>query len=96
MTRGKMAELNDASVPKFAEGCSWGGTSDAPIVVAPEGVVRVEGTGRIILELCDGHFTLAEIVQKLETQFFLAPKDKIRGEVRTFLEQLHANRILDY
>ncbi len=55
-----------------------------------------QGTGRIILELCDGHFSLAEIVQKLETQFMLAPKEKIRADVLTFLEQLHAKRIIDY
>jgi coenzyme PQQ biosynthesis protein PqqD len=65
-------------------------------VLFPEGAVRVEGTGRIILELCEGHFTFAEIVQKLETQFMLAPKGKIRAEVRVFLEQLHAKRIVDY
>jgi hypothetical protein len=58
--------------------------------------VRVEGTGRIILELCDGHFSLAEIVQKLETQFMLAPKGKIRAEVRVFLEQLHDEGIVEY
>ena len=91
-----MTELADASVPKFAEGCRWGGTTEAPVVLCPEGTVRVEGAGRVILELCDGHFTLAEIVQKLETQFMLAPKGKIRADVRTFLEQLHAQGILEY
>lgn len=91
-----MAELTDESVPKFAAGCRWGGTIEAPVVLFPEGTIRVEGTGRIILELCEGHFTLAEIVQKLETQFMLAPKGKIRADVQTFLEQLHAKRILDY
>ncbi len=65
-------------------------------MVSPEGTVHVEGTGRVILELCDGHFTLAEIMQKLQTQFMLAPKDKLRSDVRTFLEQLHAERIIDY
>lgn len=91
-----MAELIDTSVPKLAAGCRWGGTTDEPVVLFPEGAVRVAGTGRIILELCDGHFSLAEIMQKLETQFYLAPKEKIRAEVRTFLEQLHAKRIIDY
>jgi coenzyme PQQ biosynthesis protein PqqD len=90
------AELTDASVPKFAAGCRWGGTTDAPVVLFPEGTIRVQGTGRIILELCNGHLTLAEIVQKLEAQFMLAPKDKIRADVLTFLEQLHAKRIIDY
>jgi coenzyme PQQ biosynthesis protein PqqD len=91
-----VAELIDASIPKFATGCRWGGTTDAPVVLFPEGTIRVEGTGRIILELCEGHFTLSEIVQKLEAQFMLAPKEKIRADVRTFLEQLHAKRIIDY
>jgi coenzyme PQQ biosynthesis protein PqqD len=94
--RGTVAELTDESIPKFAAGCRWGGTTEAPVVLFPEGTIRVEGTGRIILELCEGHFTLAEIVQKLETQFMLAPTGKIRADVQTFLEQLHAKRILDY
>jgi pyrroloquinoline quinone biosynthesis protein D len=89
-------ELADASVPKFAAGCRWGGTEEAPVVLFPEGAIRVEGTGRMILELCDGQFTLAEIVQKLEAQFMLAPKGNVRADVLTFLEQLHAKRIIDY
>jgi coenzyme PQQ biosynthesis protein PqqD len=96
MARESVAELTDASVPEFAAGCRWGGTTEAPVVLFPEGAIRVEGTGRIILELCDGHFSLAEIVQKLEAQFMLAPMGKIRAEVQVFLEQLHAKRIIDY
>src|ERR1700730_13313997 len=96
MLRESVAELTDASVPKFAAGCRWGGTTEAPVVLFPEGAIRVEGTGRIILELCDGHFSLGEIVHKLEAQFLLAPKEKIRADVRLFLEQLHAKRIIDY
>ncbi len=91
-----MADLTEASIPKLAPGCRWGGTVEAPVVLFPEGAIRVEGTGRIILELCDGHFSLAQIIEKLEAQFFLAPKGKIRSEVQTFLEQLHAKRIDDY
>ena len=93
---GSMAELTNASVPKFAIGCRWGGTEEAPVVLFPEGAIRVEGTSRTILELCDGHLSLAEIVQKLEAQFTLAPKGKIRADVHAFLEQLHAKRIVDY
>jgi len=91
-----VTELTEESIPKFATGCRWSGTTETPVVLFPEGAIRVEGTGRIILELCDGHFSLAEIVQKLETQFMLAPKGKIRAEVRVFLEQLHDKRIIDY
>ena len=91
-----MAELTEASIPKLAAGCRWGGTTDAPVVLFPEGAIKVEGTGRVILELCTGQFSLAEIVQKLEQQFILAPQGKIRADVIGFLEQLHAKRIIDY
>ena len=91
-----MAELNDASVPKLAAGCRWGGTTDAPVVLFPEGAIRAEGTGRVILELCTGQFTLAEMIQKLQEQFILAPEDKIRADVISFLEQLHGKRVIDY
>jgi coenzyme PQQ biosynthesis protein PqqD len=89
-------ELTDASIPNLAGGCRWGGTTEAPVVLFPEGAIKVEGTGRAILELCAGQLTLGEIIQKLEQQFMLAPKGKIRADVINFLEQLHAKRIVDY
>ena len=49
----------------------------------------MEGTSRTILELCDGILSLAEILQTLEAQFTLGPKEKIRAEARAFLERLH-------
>jgi pyrroloquinoline quinone biosynthesis protein D len=96
MVMGSMTELTDASVPKFAAGCRWGGTKEAPVVLFPEGAIRVQGTSRTILELCDGRLSLAEIVQQLEVQFTLAPKGQIRADVQAFLEQLHNKRIVDY
>jgi coenzyme PQQ biosynthesis protein PqqD len=91
-----MTDLTDASIPKLAAGCRWGGSTEAPAVLFPEGAIKVEGTGRVILELCTGQFSLAEIVQKLEQQFILAPPGKIRADVISFLEQLHNKRIIDY
>lgn len=91
-----VAELTEASIPKLAAGCRWGGTTENPVVLFPEGAIRVEGTGRVILELCDGKLALAEIMQRLEAQFMLAPKDKIRADVRMFLERLHDKRIVDF
>ena len=94
--RPSVAELTDASIPRLAAGCRWGGTTEAPVVLFPEGAIKVEGTGRAILELCAGQLTLAQIVQKLEQQFILAPPGKIRADVISFIEQLHAKRIIDY
>lgn len=91
-----MTDLTDTSTPKLAPGCRWGGTPEAPVVLFPEGAIKIEGTGRVILELCTGQFSLAQIVEKLEQQFILASQGKIRADVITFLEQLHAKRIIDY
>jgi coenzyme PQQ biosynthesis protein PqqD len=91
-----MSDLTESSIPKLAAGCRWGGTAEAPVVLFPEGAIKVEGTGRVILELCTGQFSVAEIIQKLEQQFILAPPGKIRADVITFLEKLHAKRIVDF
>jgi coenzyme PQQ biosynthesis protein PqqD len=91
-----MPDITDSSIPKLATGCRWGGTPEAPVVLFPEGAIKVEGTGRIILELCTGQFSVAEIVKKLEQQFILAPPGKICADVIAFLEKLHAKRIVDY
>jgi coenzyme PQQ biosynthesis protein PqqD len=89
-------DLTDSSIPQLAAGCRWGGTTEAPVVLFPEGAIKVEGTGRVILELCTGQLSVGEIIHKLEQQFILAPPGKIRSDVISFLEQLHAKRILDY
>jgi coenzyme PQQ biosynthesis protein PqqD len=91
-----MSHLTESAIPKLAAGCRWGGTPESPVVLFPEGAIKVEGTGRIILELCTGQFSVAEIIQKLEQQFILAPPGKIRADVITFLEKLNAKRIVDY
>jgi len=91
-----MAELTEASIPRLAPGCRWGGTPEAPVVLIPEGSIQVEGSGRVILELCTGQFTVEEIIQKLQEQFMLAPKDKIRTDVVNFLRQLHAEHIVEF
>lgn len=88
--------LNDSNVPKLAAGCRWGGSEEEPVVLFPEGAIRVQGTGLLVLQLCDGQHSLADIVKELESQFILAQPGKIRADVIAFLEQLHEKRIVDY
>ena len=88
--------LTDSNFPRLASGCRWGGTEEEPVVLFPEGAIRVQGTGLLILQLCDGERSLADIVKELESQFILAQPGKIRDDVIAFLEQLHEKRIVDY
>jgi len=84
------------SQPRLAPGCRWGTHSEKPVVLYPEGMIRVEGTGQHILELCDGQRTVQEIVTALSEQYGAADPDKITQDVSSFLEALHRKRIVDY
>src|ERR1700676_1929122 len=86
---------SDSSQPRFAAGCRWGEQGEERIVLFPEGMIRVEGTGQSILELCDGQRTVQEIVTALRTTYS-ADLVKIREDVGSFLEALQQRRIVDY
>ncbi len=100
-----MARPVDASVPQLAVGCKWAPLENPeaefdPTVEAtvlfPEGAIRVQGTGRAILELCDGQRTLVEIVEELKKQYILVSPTRIREEAELYLEKLLEKRIVDY
>jgi coenzyme PQQ biosynthesis protein PqqD len=62
----------------------------------PEGAIVIKGTGRDILEHCNGQRTFAEIVQELQALYTLTDVQKIRKEAGNFLEQLREKRIVDF
>ncbi len=86
----------DSSQPRFACGCRWGGKEENRTILFPEGAIKLQGTGRQVLERCDGQRTFAAIVAELQKQFADADPDKIRSDISRFLEQLQKKRIVDY
>ena len=86
----------DSSQPRLAAGCRWGGTEEARVVLFPEGAIKLQGTGRQVLERCDGQRTFGEIIAELQEQFTEADPEKIRADISAFLEQLRKKRIVDY
>jgi len=91
-----VAGLLDLSKPRLAPGCRWGGPEAAPVVLFPEGAIRVQDTGQRILELCDGERTFAELVAELQQEYSEADPAVIRADACRFLEQLHDKRIVDF
>src|SRR5579864_3188999 len=87
---------SDSSRPRFATGCRWGTQGEERVVLFPEGMIRVQGTGQNILELCDGQRTVQEIVTTLSATFSGADPAKIREDVGNFLEALQQKRIINY
>ena len=91
-----MSPPEDTSQPRLAAGCRWGGTEEARVILFPEGAIKLQGTGRQVLERCDGQRTFGEIIVELQTQFADADPAKIRADISQFLEQLRHKRIVDY
>jgi pyrroloquinoline quinone biosynthesis protein D len=61
------------------------------ILLHPETVVVLNGSGAAIVELCDGKRTVAEIVAELGARYRSVPDD----EVRLFLTRLAARRCVE-
>jgi len=91
-----VARPADSSQPRLAAGCRWGTQGEERVVLFPEGMIRVQGTGQKILELCDGERTVQEIVTTLSATYTGGNLIKIREDVGSFLEALQQKRIVDY
>ena len=91
-----MAPPEDLSQPRLAAGCRWGGTEENRVILFPEGAIKLQGTGRQVLERCDGQRTFGQIIAELQAQFGEADPVKIRDDIGEFLEQLRQKRIVDY
>jgi coenzyme PQQ biosynthesis protein PqqD len=91
-----VAPPSDGSQPRLAAGCRWGGSEEDRVVLFPEGAIKLQGTGRQVLEHCDGQRTFVEILAELQKQFVAADPAKIRDDISKFLEELQRKRIVDY
>lgn len=91
-----MAAPLDSSQPRLGTGCRWGGTEENRVILFPEGAIKLQGTGRLVLERCDGHRTFGEIIAELQREFDKTDPAKIRADISLFLEQLQKKRIVDY
>jgi coenzyme PQQ biosynthesis protein PqqD len=91
-----MAPPTDVSQPRLATGCRWGGTEENRMILYPEGALKLQNTGRQVLERCNGQSTFGEILAELQKEFDKTDPEKIRGDISMFLEQLHRKRIVDY
>jgi coenzyme PQQ biosynthesis protein PqqD len=66
------------------------------MILFPEGAIKLQGTGKLVLERCDGQRTFGEILAELHKGFGKTDPEKIRADISLFLEQLQKKRIVDY
>jgi pyrroloquinoline quinone biosynthesis protein D len=96
-----MSPPTDESRPRLATGTRWaaptpGADNESRMILFPEGAIKLQGTGRQVLERCDGQRTFGQILAELQTEFGKTDPQKIRADISTFLEQLQRKRIVDY
>jgi pyrroloquinoline quinone biosynthesis protein D len=85
------------SKPRLAAGCRWAEANGAErMLLFPEGAMRLQGTGREILERCDGERSVEEIVEELLAQYKTGDRSRIEKEVSDFLEKLQQKRVVDF
>jgi pyrroloquinoline quinone biosynthesis protein D len=61
------------------------------VLLTPETVTLLNGTGAAIVELCDGRRTVAEILAELRARYGSVPGE----EVTAFLASLQASRCVE-
>ena len=90
---GPMRIDSDADRPRLAPHVrlTFDPARERHVLLAPETVSVLNGTGAAILSLCDGERTVAEIVAELHGRY-----DHVAGdEVRLFLARLAAKRCVE-
>jgi pyrroloquinoline quinone biosynthesis protein D len=60
------------------------------VLLTPEAITVLNGSGAAVLDLCDGRRTVAEIVAELRGRYGGVDGDEVRG----FLDRLAARRCL--
>lgn len=88
--------ISNDNKPALAIGCRWGGSIEDPLLLIPEGAIRVQGTARAILDLCDGQRTFSEILAELQQRYSGADRQTLRDDAARFLEQLREKRVVNF
>lgn len=91
-----MSAVEHSAKPHLAPGCRWADADgEERTLLFPEGAIRLRGTGRDILERCDGKLTVQEIVESLRAKYGAGDPARIAADVTSFLLQLQQKRIVD-
>lgn len=92
-----MAGLESTTKPRLAAGCRWAeAEGEERTLLFPEGAIRLRGTGRDILERCDGEHTVQQIVNELQVRYRTDDAARIANDVSSFLQELRQKRIVDF
>jgi pyrroloquinoline quinone biosynthesis protein D len=85
------------SRPCLAVGCRLNEKSQPSRVLhMPERALRLSGPSLEIIERCDGHRTVQEIISELQKLYSKAEPKKVESDIIGYLALLHDQRALDF
>ncbi len=78
--------MDTNAVPRLAAGCRLHPTE--PVLLIPEGTLKLSGPSRDILSQLDGRRTVAEVIDLLHAQYADADKEMIQQDVIGLLDRM--------
>ena len=92
-----MKGLSRSSYPRLGIGCRVRNLENGDtMLLLPEGLLRLKGTGAEIVRLCDGEHTFSDIIRAMQVQYQSSDPKQIEQEVETFLNRLQQRRAVDF
>lgn len=88
-------ELALTEIPALKKGCRLS-TATEPVLLIPEGALRLHGPGKRILELCDGKRNVGDVIHQLQVEYSAADAARISGEVLAFLKGLQDKGAIEF
>lgn len=84
--------MDTNAVPRLAAGCRLHPTE--PILLIPEGTLKLSGPARDILAQLDGRRSVADIVDLLHAQYADADKEVMQQDVLGLLDRMAQRGVL--
>lgn len=83
--------------PALKPGCRLSPAANPqPLLLIPEGALRMEGPALRIVQLCDGQRTLSQVIDQLCQEFESAEAAQIGDEVIDFLQALREKGAVEF
>jgi pyrroloquinoline quinone biosynthesis protein D len=84
------------SRPRLAPGCRLGENHNQRVLLMPERALRLHGPSLEIVQRCDGHRTVQQIITELQLLYSKAEPTKVQTDILGYLELLHEQRALNF
>jgi pyrroloquinoline quinone biosynthesis protein D len=84
------------SRPLLAPGCRLGESNNQRVLLMPERALRLNGPSLEIVQRCDGHHTVQQVITELQQLYSKAEPTKVQTDILGYLQLLHEQGALNF